>query len=106
MSKINETLLKWEAFKFATSLNLNIGYYQIQLNEDASKWCTIIIPQGNYCYKSLPIRVSNSLDSSQHKMKNFYQCFEFISACIENLFISTKGDWAYNIRNRNSLWTN
>ena len=33
MSKMNEMLFKLEDFQYATSLDLNIGYYHIQLSE-------------------------------------------------------------------------
>ena len=33
MQKINDMLLKLEVFQYATSLDLNMGYYHIQLRE-------------------------------------------------------------------------
>ena len=48
MPKINEMLLKLEGFQYATSLDLNMGYYHIGLSENASNLCTIILPQGKY----------------------------------------------------------
>ena len=46
MPKINEMLLILEVFQYDPYLDLNIGYYPIQLTEDASNLCTIIIPLG------------------------------------------------------------
>ena len=43
-SKTNEMLLKSEGFKYAMSLNLNMGYYHTRLSENASNLCTIILP--------------------------------------------------------------
>ena len=48
MTKINEILLKLEGFQYSTSLDLNMGYYHIQLREKASTSCMIILPWGNY----------------------------------------------------------
>ena len=61
MPKINEILLKLEVSQYAPSLDLNVGYYHIQLTEDSSNLCTIIIPWVKYCCKHLPMVVSNSL---------------------------------------------
>ena len=36
MPKTSEMLLKLEGFQYATSLGLNMGYYNIQLSENAS----------------------------------------------------------------------
>ena len=44
MPKTNEMLLELEGFQYATSLGLNVGYYHIQLSQNASNLCTIILP--------------------------------------------------------------
>ena len=48
MPKINEMLLKWDGFQYATSLHLNMGYYHIQIIKNASNLCTTILPWGKY----------------------------------------------------------
>jgi hypothetical protein len=48
---INTVLQEMEGFSFATALDLNMGYYTIRLDPDASKICTIIFPWGKYSYK-------------------------------------------------------
>jgi hypothetical protein len=45
--KISTVLQEIEGFTFATALDLNMGYYTIRLDQDASKVCTIIFPWGN-----------------------------------------------------------
>ena len=47
MPKINEILFKLEGFQFTLSLDLNMGYYNIQLSKNASNLFTIIIPWVN-----------------------------------------------------------
>jgi hypothetical protein len=42
--KISTVLQKLEGFTYATALDLNMGYYTIRLDPDASKICTIILP--------------------------------------------------------------
>ena len=46
MPKIPDMLLNLEGFQYATSLDLNMGYYHILLSEQASNLCTIILPWG------------------------------------------------------------
>jgi hypothetical protein len=45
--KISAVLHELEGFTFAMALNLNMGYYTIRLDPDASRICTIIFPWGN-----------------------------------------------------------
>ena len=47
MSKINEMLFKLEGFPYATSFDLNMGYYHIQNSEDARNLCKNILTWGN-----------------------------------------------------------
>ena len=58
--KISTVLQELECFTFATYLDLNMGYYTISLDPDASKICTIIFPWGKYSYLWLPMGIAGS----------------------------------------------
>ncbi len=60
--KISAVLQELEGFTFATALVLNMVYYTIRLDPDASKICTIIFPWGKYSYKRLPMGIAGSPD--------------------------------------------
>ena len=53
MRHINGMLLKFEGFHYEIPIDLNMGYYHIQIREDATNSCTIIIPGGKYRYTHL-----------------------------------------------------
>ena len=89
MPKKNEMSLKLESFQYAMSLDLNMGYYHIQLSKNASNLCTIIIPWGKYGYKILSMGVSNSIDIFQQKMNYSFHGFEFILVYIYDILILT-----------------
>jgi hypothetical protein len=49
--KISTTLQELEGFTYATTLDLNMGYYTIRLDPTAAELCTIIFPWGKgVCY--------------------------------------------------------
>ena len=52
--KIQDLLLKLEGFQYATSLDLNMGYYHIELTPESPKLCTIVFPWGNMSTKDYP----------------------------------------------------
>ena len=93
MPKINEILLNWEGFQYATALDLNMGSYHILLSKNASKWCKMILPWGKYRYKRLPMGVANLPEIFQQKMSDLFNGFEFICAYIDDILILIKGDW-------------
>ena len=90
-------LLNLEGFQYATSLELNMGYYHIHFRKQAINMCTIIQPWGTYCYKRLPMGVSNSLDIFREKMNGMFRGFEFIRAYSNELLITTKGYWSNHL---------
>ena len=93
MPNINGMLLIWGDFQFAMSLDLNMGYYHIQITEDMRSSCTIIPPWGKYNYRRLPMVVSNPPKFLQYKMNGLFQGFEFIRAYTDRILISTRVDW-------------
>eukprot|EP00957_Ditylum_brightwellii_P080803 6146658-Ditylum_brightwellii.AAC.1 len=55
-SKIQDLLLGMEGFGYATSLDLNMGYYHIKLIPGLSALlCTNVLSWGKYDYVKLPM---------------------------------------------------
>ena len=78
-------LQELKGFTFATVLDLNMGYYTIRLDPDASKICTFIFPWGKYSYKRLPIGIAGSPDFFQAKMMELMESLEYVRAYIDDL---------------------
>jgi hypothetical protein len=78
--KISTVLQELEGFTFATALDLNMDYYTIRLDPDASKICTIIFPWGKYSYKRLPMGIADSPDFFQAKMMELMESLEYVRA--------------------------
>ena len=57
-----------QGFKYATALELNMGYYTIRLYSDTSRICNVILPWGKYSSQILPMGISGSLDIFQEKI--------------------------------------
>jgi len=91
--KISDLMLKLEGFQYGTSLDLNMGYYHIELNPISRKLCTIVLPWGKYEYQRLPMGLCNSPDIFQEKMGELMADLEFVRAYIDDLIILTKDTW-------------
>ena len=90
---ISDMLMKMEGFQFATSLDLNMGYYHIELTPNSSRLCTIVLPWGKYEYVRLPMGLCNSPDIFQEKMSELMAGLEFVRVYIDDLLVVTTGDW-------------
>ncbi len=88
--KISTVLQELEGFTFATALDLNMGYYTIRLDPNASKICTIIFPWGKYSYKRLPMSIAGSPDIFQGKMSELMESLEYVRAYLDDLLCISK----------------
>eukprot|EP00804_Cyclotella_cryptica_P030421 CCRYP_008508-RA/>CCRYP_008508-RA protein AED:0.37 eAED:0.42 QI:0/0/0/1/0/0/3/0/445 len=88
--KISTVLQEREGFTYATALDLNMGYYTIRLDPDASKICTIIFP-----WVLLPA-VTNGCcmfsDIFQAKMSELMATLEFVRTYLDDLLCIRKGN--------------
>lgn len=87
--KIQHMLLKLEGYQYATSLDLNMGYYHIELSPQSKRLCTIVLPFGKYEYQRLPMGLSNSPNIFQEKMSKLMERLEFVRAYIDDLLCTT-----------------
>jgi hypothetical protein len=88
--KISTLLQEIEGFSYATALDLNIVYYTIRLDPDASKICTIIFSWGKYSYKRLAMGIAGSPDIFQGKMSELMESLEFVRAYLDDLLCISK----------------
>ena len=91
LPRISDTLQELEGFQYATSLDMNMGYYHITLSEEASNICTIVTEFGKYWYKRLPMGVSCSPDIFQAKIYELLGDIEGTRAYIDNILVIKKG---------------
>ena len=81
--------MKLEGFRWATTLDLNMGYYHIQLSPDSRKICTIILPWGKYEYQKLPMGLCNSPDIFQEQLSHLFRDIEYVREYIDDLLITS-----------------
>jgi hypothetical protein len=87
--KISTILQELEDFTYATTLDLNMGYYTIRLDLMASEICTIIFPWGKYSYKRLPMGFGGSANIFQAQIMDLMASLKFVQAYMDNLLIIT-----------------
>ena len=101
--KIQDMLLKLEGFKYATSLDLNMGYYHIELHPESMHLCTIVLPWGKYEYQKLPMGLCNSPDIFQEKMTELFAGLDYVRAYIDDLLIISKGSYEEHLEHLDSV---
>jgi hypothetical protein len=85
--KIQDLLLKLEGFQYAMMLDLNMGYYHIELSPFSKCLCTIVTPFGKYEYQRLPMGLCNSPDIFQERMYEIFSDLEYVRGYIDDLLV-------------------
>ena len=88
---IQDMLLNLEGFQYATSLDLNMGYYHIELSPASKELCTLVFPFGKYEMQRLPMGLCNSPDIFQEKMSELFNDLMFVRTYIDDILCLTKG---------------
>ena len=87
--KTQDLLFKLEGFKCVTSLDLNMGYYHIELGPFSRKLCTVVLHWGKYEYWKLPMGLYNSPDLFQENRNELSDGLEYVRTYIDDLLIIT-----------------
>jgi len=90
---ISHMLQELQKFSFATSLDLNMGYYTLRLDSDSQKLCTIVTPFGKYQYLRLPMGISCAPDMFQERMSDLMSGLEFVRTYLDDLLVITAGSF-------------
>ncbi len=88
--KISTVLQEIKGFFYATTLDLNMGYYTIRLDSDASKICMLyflggITPTRDYRWE---LQVLQTF--SQEKMSELMESLEFVRVYLDDLLCISK----------------
>jgi hypothetical protein len=84
-------LRKLSGFKYATAIDLLMGYYHIPLDLEAQKLCTIILAWGKYQYNRLPMGVKTSPDIFQRIMYELLGDIPNIQVYLYDIIITSNG---------------
>ena len=89
-------LLNLKGITYASYLNLNMGYYHIELSPGSKQLCTIVLPWGKYEYQKLPMGVCNSPVIFQKKISELFDGFDMVRAYIDDVIVLTKNKFEDN----------
>ena len=88
---IQDLLLILEILRDGTTLDLNMGYYHIELSAKSKELCTIVNQWVKYEYQRLSMGLCNSPDIFQENMSELFVGLEKVRVYIDDLLHVTKG---------------
>ena len=93
MPHITDLLQGIGKFKWVTALDLSMGFYNFELDEEASKLTTFMLPWGLFRYKRLPMGLNISPDWFQEKMSQLFADIPFMKVYLDDLLIFSNGNY-------------
>lgn len=98
LPKISDLLQKLEGFKYATAIDLSMGYYHVQLDEESQNLCSFVMPWGKYKYLRLPMGIKNSPDIFQGIISKVFGGLENVRAYLDDILITTDGSYEDHLK--------
>jgi hypothetical protein len=83
--KVPDIFRGMEKFKYATTIDLNMGYYSMPLDEEAKKTCVISLPWGLYRYEVLPQGIKPATDIFQQRMNALHYDLKDIDTFLDDI---------------------
>ena len=88
---IKDLLESLLGFQWISAIDMNMGYYHIELDPYAQEVCTITFPWGKYSYNRLPIGISCAPVIFQAEMSSLMEGLEFVRVYLDDLLVISKG---------------
>ena len=96
--RIGDTMQQLEGFQYATALDLNMGYYTIQLTPGSKDMTTIVTEFGKFRYNCLPMGMCVSGDIFQAKVNELLGDIDGVKAYIDDILVLCKGSFDDHIQ--------
>ena len=77
---------------------LDSGFWQIELDSESAKLCTINTPFGRYMFKRLPFRLTCSQDIFQRIMSQMLEDIEDVEVVVDDILIWGENDDQHDLR--------
>ena len=93
MPHINDMLNDIGKFTYVTALDLSMGFYHFELDEELKQLTTFMLPWGLYRYKRLPMGLCVSPDLFQEHMTKLFAGVPYVKVFIDDILIFSNGTY-------------
>ena len=87
MKSIEEITTRTNGSKYFTTLDANMGYFQIALDEESQKYTVFITPFGRYKYLRLPMGIKSAPEIYQRAMNDMFQDCEGVEVIMDDILV-------------------
>ena len=74
-------------FTYATTLDLLIGYYHLELDNETVDLCSVSLPFSTFCYRYLPQGAISAVNYFQREISHLFADLDFVKVYLDNILI-------------------
>ena len=97
LPRIGEMMQKMEGLQYYTSLNLNMGYYTMEISPEICHLTTIVTYFGKFSYNRVPMVLCGSGDIFQSKLDDLIGDIKGFNRYIDYILVLGKGSLSQHI---------
>ena len=103
MNTIEDVVTRLHGSKYFTTLDANMGYYQIKLSDESSDLMTFNTPFGRYKFLRMPMGAKCSSEVFQREMQTHFGTIDGAEVIVDDILVHGKTLKEHNERLRNVL---
>ncbi|KAG0419239.1 Retrovirus-related Pol polyprotein from transposon [Dictyocoela roeselum] len=105
ISTITEILTQLHEAKFFSKIDLNLGYYQIPMEERSMRYTPISINNNKYEFRRMPFRLSNAPSTFQEAMDRILGSLPYVKVYLDDILTHSKNETDHYEHIKNVLET-
>ena len=98
MPTIQDMLHQCGGMVYATTLDMIMSYYAMNVREDMRKYLGIILPWGKYVYNKMPMGFKISADVFQRELSLLFQNMPYVLVYIDDILVITKESFEQHLQ--------
>ena len=91
------------SFKYATTIDLNMGHYTMTFDEDSKISCIIILPWGIFQYNMIPMGILVACNIFQCAMGTLFQDLEHLLIYLDDIITFSRGNFDEHLAEVNEV---
>jgi transposase InsO family protein len=82
---------------YLTSIDMNMGYYQIPLDQESTRYTAFTLPWGKFHYLRLPMGIITAPDEFQSRMSNIFANIPEVIVYLDDILICTQDTFEHHL---------
>jgi len=84
--------------RYATALDMIMGYYSMNIHRRSQPLLVIILLWGKYVYRKMPMGLKISADVFQRELGNQFKHLPYVLIYVDDILIITKGSYDQHLK--------